>query len=83
MAKARPIAMPERPWSGGPAIFVGLGILAWLASFVLYGLSRSAVHEIEAILFLLIGCVFVVGGALWAAVMRLREEIWHYQQLER
>jgi hypothetical protein len=52
-----------------------LAVLSFLIGAALFVVSKSAVHEIEAFVVLLISAVFLVGAAIVEAVQNLRSDL--------
>jgi DNA-directed RNA polymerase subunit RPC12/RpoP len=47
------------------------GILALILGILIFGNAKSALHEIEAMVLMLIGAVLIVGGAVLGGIDRL------------
>jgi hypothetical protein len=57
-------------------LFTLFGVLALLAGGSIFSVAKSAVHEIEAFILLLIGAVFLVGAALLDALRTVVEAVY-------
>lgn len=55
-------------------LFFILATLAVLAGVAGFSFSRGAAHEIEALILILIGAVFLVGAGIVDAIARLRKD---------
>lgn len=56
-------------------LLTGLAVLVGLLGLVTSALARTSVHEIYGAVMLLIGAVLLCGGAVVAAVERLRADV--------
>lgn len=56
-------------------VFAALGVVCFLWGFVLAGLAKSAIHEIQAYVMYLIAAVLWVGAAVIQAVGRLAKTL--------
>ena len=59
------------PMSAAAPVFGLASALSFCAFVAMFAISKSAVHEIEALIWLLISAVFGVGAVLAASVRRL------------
>ena len=55
-----------------PTIFVIIGILSGVGGVVVWSGSKSAIHEIEALVTFLIGWILIVGGAILGVLGDIR-----------
>jgi len=56
------------------------GLLGACLSVVIFMSSKSAIHEIEAFMVLLIAAVLFVGGAVLETLESIREDTWTSRQ---
>lgn len=71
----------DHPGRPQPIAFLLLGVLSglfFLLGLGIFGNSKSAIHETEALASLFIAAILLVGAALSAAIGRLRQELWAY-----
>ena len=61
------------PW--GKNFLLGLSFSAFFAGFSVLSWSKSAIHEIEALVIILVGAVLLSGAVIVEAINRLAGEI--------
>lgn len=55
-------------------VFSIVGFLAFCFAFVIFGGSKSAIHEALAVNVMIVGSIFIVGAGIIGAISKLKIE---------
>jgi high-affinity nickel permease len=58
----------------GRYVMIVCALLAWISAVSVFGISKSVMHELAALVLVLIGAVFAVGADIVAAIERLASQ---------